>query len=275
MIDTARQSLSNESKMVFWMPHRYLETSGNLSKEVTPEAIRGWLKSSPVASRSCVSRFQSQGKDSAPTTKETCGLPLAILSSESSHNMHSWKTSAALLIPDILDESYKTWRKSGMMQDGRIYPLPIAVPRINGNGYGYLLPTPTAMDAIARKGIRPSRIATNRKSGYLSEMVMLPTPRSNMTGNITQERVTDKFNNLESVVAKEAFPTPTNSMVTMQDMEQQRNDSKNRKKYSEINGGPLNPEWIEWLMGFPIEWSALEPLEMPKFRLWQQQHLGF
>jgi len=25
--------------------------------------------------------------------------------------------------------------------------------------------------------------------------------------------------------------------------------------------GQLNPTWVEWLMGFPTEWSALKPLE--------------
>jgi hypothetical protein len=29
------------------------------------------------------------------------------------------------------------------------------------------------------------------------------------------------------------------------------------------NGGKLNPEWIEWLMGFPIGWTDLEDLETP------------
>jgi hypothetical protein len=37
-------------------------------------------------------------------------------------------------------------------------------------------------------------------------------------------------------------------------------------------GGLLNPDWIEWLMGWPIGWTALQPLEMDRFREWQQQH---
>jgi hypothetical protein len=34
----------------------------------------------------------------------------------------------------------------------------------------------------------------------------------------------------------------------------------------------LNPKWVSWLMGWPLEWTNLRPLEMDKFRLWQQQH---
>jgi hypothetical protein len=36
--------------------------------------------------------------------------------------------------------------------------------------------------------------------------------------------------------------------------------------------GPLNPMWTEWLMGWPLGWTELEPLAMDKFREWQQQH---
>jgi len=32
----------------------------------------------------------------------------------------------------------------------------------------------------------------------------------------------------------------------------------------------LNPQFVEWLMGWPIGWTDLEPLEMGTFRMWQQ-----
>jgi hypothetical protein len=31
-------------------------------------------------------------------------------------------------------------------------------------------------------------------------------------------------------------------------------------------GGSLNPTWVEWLMGFPLGWTALEPSETPSSR---------
>lgn len=37
-------------------------------------------------------------------------------------------------------------------------------------------------------------------------------------------------------------------------------------------GGPLNPTWTEWLMGWPSRWTELAPLAMARFREWQQQH---
>lgn len=36
--------------------------------------------------------------------------------------------------------------------------------------------------------------------------------------------------------------------------------------------GKLNPEWVEWLMGWPMGWTALEPLETDRFRQWLEAH---
>lgn len=36
--------------------------------------------------------------------------------------------------------------------------------------------------------------------------------------------------------------------------------------------GRLNPEWCEWLMGFPTGWTASEPLEMDRYRVWLLEH---
>ena len=40
-------------------------------------------------------------------------------------------------------------------------------------------------------------------------------------------------------------------------------------------GGQLNPTWVEWLMGWPIGWTDLKPLEMDKFQQWQHSHSKF
>jgi hypothetical protein len=34
----------------------------------------------------------------------------------------------------------------------------------------------------------------------------------------------------------------------------------------------IHPDFAEWMMGWPIEWTGLHPLEMDKFHLWLQQH---
>ena len=41
-----------------------------------------------------------------------------------------------------------------------------------------------------------------------------------------------------------------------------------------VSGGQLNPMWVEWLMGWPLGWTDLRPLETDRFQQWQQQHGG-
>lgn len=36
--------------------------------------------------------------------------------------------------------------------------------------------------------------------------------------------------------------------------------------------GQLNPEWVEWFMGWPIGWTELKPLAMDRFLEWLHQH---
>lgn len=40
----------------------------------------------------------------------------------------------------------------------------------------------------------------------------------------------------------------------------------------EAVGGTPNPEWVEWLMGWPIGMTATTPLETDKFRSWLLSH---
>jgi hypothetical protein len=42
--------------------------------------------------------------------------------------------------------------------------------------------------------------------------------------------------------------------------------------YQLMTGNPLPESFSEWMMGWPLGWTDLKPLEMDKYRLWQQQH---
>lgn len=82
-------------------------------------------------------------------------------------------------------------------------------------------------------------------------------------------RVNDKFPNLESVVAKSLWPTPTAN----EDAAGTPNGKMQKMlgNHPEVRGttpeewslGSLNPEWVEWLMGFPAGWTDLKPSETP------------
>lgn len=40
-------------------------------------------------------------------------------------------------------------------------------------------------------------------------------------------------------------------------------------------GGKLNPAWVEWLMGWPQDWTGLEPLAMGKFQEWLNKFVNY
>jgi hypothetical protein len=70
--------------------------------------------------------------------------------------------------------------------------------------------------------------------------------------------------------ASSLWPTPTTAnWVTSTSVESAREQMLNGEKYSSrivqavalaepTAIGYLNPEWVEWLMGFPIGWTDLE-----------------
>lgn len=48
----------------------------------------------------------------------------------------------------------------------------------------------------------------------------------------------------------------------------------NVKEDISMYGWKLRPEALEWLMGFPIGWTAVESLDLPKFQQWSHSHGG-
>lgn len=75
-----------------------------------------------------------------------------------------------------------------------------------------------------------------------------------------------------------SWPTPVASMAKGSSprsliRKSGRDRSRDRLDHAvmALHGGPLNPEWIEWLMGWPIGWTDLRPLGMGRFQRWFTQ----
>ena len=118
----------------------------------------------------------------------------------------SWKTSEQSLFEGSIKFSGR-FPRSGMMRNGKIYALPMSERRIKGKGFGsWLIPTPTANPELPNHG-------SNSKGPH----------------NLTEVALTN-WNPGEN------WPTPTASMMTIQDMEQAKYSGKDQKrpKYREI-----------------------------------------
>ena len=104
------------------------------------------------------------------------------------------------------DRCKMIWKKKVSKSNVLLFQLQASVRGIKGKEYGSL-PTPTAMDYIDRKTMRPSRAATNRKTGYLSEMIkMYPTPTQDAASERTKKY---KQGGTPLTMAVKMFPTPT------------------------------------------------------------------
>lgn len=101
--------------------------------------------------------------------------------------------------------------------------------------YVQMWPTPKASDY---KGSGPpgSKSAEHdRKKGNLKGAVMYPTPTTGAglcggTGNYQQLKALKEAGEISE---------------------------EERRSMAAGNGGQLNPEWVEWLMGFPLGWTEL------------------
>ncbi|KKK77682.1 hypothetical protein LCGC14_2851110, partial [marine sediment metagenome] len=138
--------------------------------------------------------------------------------------------------------------------------------------------------------------------GLEQSVRMWPTPKGSPE-HYGQPRDQDRG---DLQAAALTWPTPTNSMVTMGDLEQARfsgNDPR-RPEYKDASkmfptlrgqdskhssptewerenrpanyllhttvGGQLNPGFVEWLMGVPRGWTDLTPLPAESWDRWQQ-----
>ena len=131
-----------------------------------------------------------------------------------------------------------------------------------------MIPTPTASDHIEResssseavnpltgKSVSLDRFVRfwpteeDQKSG-IPQMWPTPTARDGKSGKGKQPR---QFSELNSTVER-MWPTPTASDSKFQSLDV----AARNQKIAEEAGGSLNPQWVEWLMGYPSGWTDLE-----------------
>ncbi len=188
-----------------------------------------------------------------------------------------WRTAQHSLLGDS-DESLETWPRSGMTRNGSAFQRENVERHISVTASGFW-PTPTVCGNYNRKGA-----SKNSGTGLATAVAMSST--------------TKPLESTAALTAKaRAWPTPTATSYKGWSPNHNRRDSDDRLDYSverlHFTDGQqtppkrLNPDWTEWLMGWPIGWSdtapALQtsastdpteskPSAMAKFREWQQQH---
>lgn len=203
-----------------------------------------------------------------------------------------WRTSQRCLLEGWTPFSER-WPRSGLMRSGTVYRLPPLVRRISGIGSSSW-PTPCAStNRKSRKamtastdngrrsgggnssppgleqcvqiaeGIRPTELPPEDQLPESTRQWMRrwPTPTAaDASGHAGEYKATATHHagtNLATAVRK--FPTPTaRDYKSGKGQTQEDRGRKNGQSLAEVSGGQLNPQWVEWLMGFPLGWTDLE-----------------
>jgi hypothetical protein len=184
-----------------------------------------------------------------------------------------WRTHQCSLLGD-LEEFSETWPQCGLMRDGECWEQQTLAQTIRGTEYGlspnnetfFHTPCTTGLD-----GGSNSRKALKKR--------LLPTPDASQRGptkDYNPQAKSQSGRTLQSFAAK--FPTPQAS--DNRDRGNMSNPSVQRRvaigKQISLSqsvhptSGQLNPTWVEWLMGWPLGWTDLKPLEMDKSHSVQQ-----
>jgi hypothetical protein len=148
----------------------------------------------------------------------------------------SWKTSQLSLFGGLTAFSWSSMR-SGMMRDGQLYQPQKWEPHTSENESGFL-PTSTATPYGSNQS--PSGGAAVRPS-------------------------------LETLAKGGGLPTPVARDWKGQGMSKERRETRKPDNLcsmaKEHNGtARLHPQFVEWMMGYPIEWTALEAWATQWFR---------
>ena len=235
---TVSQSSSSASKTdTCTMPR-----SGTTCRHSTGNpGLDAWI-SSLLGSRA--NRSAQQANETGTKTSAICGrLPFASLEKydqlgyclKTSLDYSAQWTMPQLSLIPILGLYSETWPKAGMMLDGACYQQPKWERRIKGIG-SLLWPTPRVTEC--KMGARiPTKALLQRERSHGWDLV---------------EAVYDAANTHHI-----RWPTQQKALQAVE------------------VGDKLNPPWIEWLMGWPIGWTDLEPLATDKFQQWLAQFGDF
>ena len=226
------------------------------------DALMSWLEAFPVRT----SASQGAAKESTASKAGSGGKWRGLLT-WFDRDSCSWKTAQHSLLEGS-ESSSVTWPRSGMTVDGRCYLRPISGPRICAKGSGYW-PSPTT------KGLDGG--SNSRAAAKARGMWPTPTTQDNV-------QVAGQYKNPKSGTtlggAVRMMPTPKASDGAKgwspghnrADTDDRLDYTIEREAHQIGTTGRLNPEFVEWLMGWPIGHTGLEPVETDRLQEWRQQH---
>lgn len=215
------------------------------------------------ASRERVLVLQARGVDSGANTTDS----FASFDPATS----SWRTSQRCLVEGWSRYS-ETWPRSGMTRSGTAYRLPPLVPLTDETESG-LWPTPTVGGGgqTLPQGTTPTgqtpdgRKQTVCLERYVNRVSQGLWPTPTVKGNHNRAGLSSKSGDGLATAVLYATPTARDFRHPGRSRKERTGGSQGECLPQQI-GGPLNPTWVEWLMGYPAEWTACDASAIPSFR---------
>lgn len=156
-----------------------------------------------------------------------------------------WRIPQGSLISEW-DRSLETFPPSGTMRSGRLYRLARLARPIIGIGSG-LLPTPMRSRSYVQRNPTGAR-----------------RPRPTLFGLATTGKLWEVLEAFFRAGGRVATPRAADAgrgRWSSRPSAENGGQSISSRPLCEQIPGPLSPRLLEWLMGFPIDWSDTAPLE--------------
>jgi hypothetical protein len=187
---------------------------------------------------------QQEKVQESTVSAQECGEKWRASFTKYDPDLRLWKTHQCSLLGD-LELFSETWPQWGLMRDGECWEQRTLEQTTRGIESGLSEQTwPTPDANCGKRGSQPNWMPT-RKSGQHAQYTINQAVRDRM------------------------FPTPTAHNAKECNSPSEKN--RNTPTLATHAGGKLNPMWVEWLMGWPLGWTDLKPLEMDKSHSVPQQ----
>jgi hypothetical protein len=283
---TPQAYLSPDRTKAFSRLSRFGMTSEPLT-EPLGAALLTWYREGFRARTSAAPEREQASKASGPA----CGKKWRGSLAKYDPDTCSWRTAQFSLLGglELFSETFPRW---GTMRNGECSERTTPVLRIEGRGSGYW-PTPKA----SRDGVSPKTIEMVRNGlaemslariMYMPEKWPANTPSGNWPTPTCADAYTDKLQSsqqkegsMHSVNLSQAvkmWPTPCASddrdrgnmanPAIKRRVEMGKQVMLSMAVKEDVGGGQLNPDWVEWLMNWPVSWSSLTPLSHEHFNEW-------